>query len=434
MGTIFVHVVKRGRGRNLGMRYRCPVTRKFIERTTGTTSISKAEQAAIEWQYEIRNNLYHKPGRMGWEEFKERYREQVAREKSPRTAEKVESMFNVVESVLRPQRLSDITKESLAVLKRELLVGRATSTVHGYLAYLRAALNAAAEWGALEIVPKFPKVRTPKGTKLMKGRPITLEEFERMLAAAPKVVHEQAAPSWQFLPHGLWCSGLRLGEACALYWTGSRGHLIDLSGRYPMLLIQGELEKGKKDRLLPMAPEFAQFLDSVPAEARRGRVFAPIAKQPGAPTPQSHRIGEIISAIGKMAVVVVDSDPYTGAPKKYATAHDLRRAFGQRWAHRVPAATLMELMRHESIETTKKFYIGENADATAAVLWQAAGLEKCDIRCDIAEAPKPPTPIIQVDRAGFEPATPAFSVQILVVVRSWLLLIHLFYRPLNNLI
>lgn len=29
-------------------------------------------------------------------------------------------------------------------------------------------------------------------------------------------------------------------------------------------------------------------------------------------------------------------------------------------------------MRHESIETTKKFYIGENADATAAVLWAVA--------------------------------------------------------------
>ncbi|CAN0355024.1 unnamed protein product, partial [Ectocarpus sp. 4 AP-2014] len=59
--------------------------------------------------------------------------------------------------------------------------------------------------------------------------------------------------------------------------------------------------------------------------------------------------------------------------KKFATAHDLRRSLGQRWAHRVPAATLMALMRHESIETTKKFYIGENADATAAVLWQAIG-------------------------------------------------------------
>ncbi|MEQ8847622.1 hypothetical protein [Botrimarina sp.] len=72
---------------------------------------------------------------------------------------------------------------------------------------------------------------------------------------------------------------------------------------------------------------------------------------------------------------MVDSDPCTGEARKFATAHDLRRAFGQRWAHKVPAATLVELMRHESIETTKKFYVGENADATAAVLWAVTGRE-----------------------------------------------------------
>ena len=31
----------------------------------------------------------------------------------------------------------------------------------------------------------------------------------------------------------------------------------------------------------------------------------------------------------------------------------------------------MQLMRHESIETTMKFYVGRNADTTAAVLWEA---------------------------------------------------------------
>jgi len=33
--------------------------------------------------------------------------------------------------------------------------------------------------------------------------------------------------------------------------------------------------------------------------------------------------------------------------------------------------TLMELMRHESIETTMKYYVGRNAEATADVLWKA---------------------------------------------------------------
>jgi integrase len=139
-----------------------------------------------------------------------------------------------------------------------------------------------------------------------------------------------------------------------------------------MMLVRGELEKGKRDRLLPLAPEFCELLDTVPPEARQGRVFRPQPKQAGGPIPTRHRIGEVIGAIGRTAGVIVDSDPRTGEARKFASAHDLRRAFGQRWAHKVPTATLMELMRHESIETTKKFYIGENADATAAILWGVA--------------------------------------------------------------
>ena len=31
----------------------------------------------------------------------------------------------------------------------------------------------------------------------------------------------------------------------------------------------------------------------------------------------------------------------------------------------------MELMRHESIETTLRYYVGRNAQQTASVLWEA---------------------------------------------------------------
>jgi integrase len=33
---------------------------------------------------------------------------------------------------------------------------------------------------------------------------------------------------------------------------------------------------------------------------------------------------------------------------------------------------LKELMRHESIETTMRYYVGRSVQATAAILWQAA--------------------------------------------------------------
>ena len=59
--------------------------------------------------------------------------------------------------------------------------------------------------------------------------------------------------------------------------------------------------------------------------------------------------------------------------RKFASAHDLRRAFGQRWSGRVLPNVLRELMRHEDTSRTMKFYVGQNAEATADAVWAAAG-------------------------------------------------------------
>ena len=57
-----------------------------------------------------------------------------------------------------------------------------------------------------------------KGAKLAKARPVTAEEFERMLLKVPAVVGDEAAESWHRFLTGLWLSGLRLGEAMTLSW------------------------------------------------------------------------------------------------------------------------------------------------------------------------------------------------------------------------
>jgi integrase len=78
----------------------------------------------------------------------------------------------------------------------------------------------------------------------------------------------------------------------------------------------------------------------------------------------------VVSEIGERAGVKVSTDPVTKAVK-YASAHDLRRSFGTRWAARLMPQQLMELMRHESITTTMRFYVGRNATTTADALWAA---------------------------------------------------------------
>ena len=62
--------------------------------------------------------------------------------------------------------------------------------------------------------------------------------------------------------------------------------------------------------------------------------------------------------------------PKTGKVK-YASSHDLRRSFGERWSTRVIPQVLMALMRHENIETTQRYYVGRNANTTADAVWEA---------------------------------------------------------------
>ena len=128
----------------------------------------------------------------------------------------------------------------------------------------------------LLVRPTMPKIQRAKKSngRPMKGRPITAEEFERMLGAVSGEVGEEAAVQWQHYLQGLWASGLRLGESLDLWWDREDRlfPVFPRDGR-PMLRVPGELEKGHTDRLVPIAPEFALMLVQVPEAQRVGPVF-----------------------------------------------------------------------------------------------------------------------------------------------------------------
>ena len=257
------------------------------------------------------------------------------------------------------QGISILHKGDLAAKVHE------AQTVLG-LAHLRAALRWAVDIGLLPSIPKIQKPRRAKSSNLMKGRPIGQEEFERMLGQVEGVVGIEEAPCWRSYLEGLWWSGLRLAESLELYWDCDSKLCVTFVDDDLMLRIPAELEKGNKDRLLAIAPEFVDFLNRVPAEQRTGRVFTPGAQRARGDQLTEDRVTRIISKIGRAAEVLVDE-----GRNKFATAHDLRRSFGERWASRVMPQVLMELMRHESIDTTLRYYVGQNAQRTAKVLKEA---------------------------------------------------------------
>lgn len=372
MKDLRVHVVDYGR-KYLQMRYVDPITGKQNTRSTGVppSRRSEAERVAAKWEHDIREGRYMTPSKVSWREFRARYEDEYLPSLAEKTAGKVAATFNAVERILSPEKLALLTAERISFFQKELRnAGRAESTIKSHLAHLLAALKWAGRVGLLSEVPTIDMPRRARGSRKMKGRPITGEEFDRMLAIVPQVVGDAAAESWRHYLRGLWWSGLRLAESLELYWDRGDKLCVDLTGRFPMLQIPAELEKGHQDRCLPIAPEFAEMLLQIPGERRTGRVFNPKAKRVKGPALLPHRVGELVSAIGKAAGVKVHTDPRTGR-MKYASAHDLRRSFGERWSSRVMPQTLMELMRHESIETTLKFYVGRNAEKTAKTLYEA---------------------------------------------------------------
>jgi integrase len=378
---IKVHVVDYGR-ECFYMRYVDPVTKKQVTRSTDvkrSTRNAKREAAkvAAKWESELQEGRYKSPLKVTWDEFRQRYEDEVLPSLAEKTGAKVDATFNAVETHVGPQLLSALNSEAISTLQSKLRdAGRSESTIKGHMRHLLASLNWAKDVGMIHEVPKarMPQRAKKSGkTSPMKGRPITGEEFDRLLAKVPDVVGNRAAESWCHFIRGLWWSGLRLEESLSLYWDRDDMLCVDLGGKYPMLRIPAELEKGNTDRLLPIAPEFAEFLLATPESERTGRVFNPRALQRRdgqAPTPD--RIGRVISEIGRKAGVKVLTDQRTGKVK-HASCHDLRRSFGERWAVRVMPQVLMQLMRHESIDTTLRFYVGRNAETTAEALYRALG-------------------------------------------------------------
>jgi integrase len=385
------------------MQYTDPMTGKKVSRSTKIERTGKkrerdaAERMAGDWEKQLREGTYLPPSRITWADFRERYETEVLPSLADETGRVLFTVFNSVENIVSPQRLAELTADRLSFYQSELRAGkgsrsgkRSEATIRTYLAHLKAALRWAVDMGLLRTVPKITKPQRAKGSKMMKGRPITGEEFDRMLDRVPAVVlvrrhnpkpakvpkeptaadlarDAQIVARWRFYLEGLWQSGLRLAESLELYWDRQDKLCIDTSGKRPMMRIRAELEKGNQDRILPLSPEFAQFLMAVPEAERRGRVFKLVDRAGNPREFGDDWVGRVISAIGKKAGIIVA----TGEPVKFASAHDLRRSFGARWASRVMPQVLMELMRHESIETTLRYYVGQNAERTADVLWAA---------------------------------------------------------------
>jgi integrase len=366
MNEITVSVVEFADRKHFQMQFRDPVTGRKktrstqVERTGLKRQRTEAERVAAKWESELREGRYHSASKVTWEDFRQRYEDEALPRLSTETAKKVQTAFDLVERILKPNRLSDLTAEALSrwIVKVQA-EGRSEATVAIYCRHLRAAISWALDMGLITAVPKMRIPKPAAGAKLMKGRPIVREEHERMLMAVGKVVPAASAPAWTTFLEGLWWSGLRLGEALKLSWDATTDVCaVVVPGSHAVVRFRVAGQKARREEIWPCPPEFAQLLERTPEAERIGRVFKTI--------PSVDSAGRVVSAIGKAAKVIVDE-----ATDKPATAHDYRRAFGTRWSKLVMPATLKRLMRHKEIGTTMKYYVQTEAEDVADDLWAA---------------------------------------------------------------
>lgn len=179
MREITVYVIEFSDRRYYMMQWRDPLSGRKktrstkVERTGRKAQRTEAERVAAKFEADLREGRYSSSSRMSWDAFKDRYDAEKLSSLSAATDQATYTAFGHLERVLNPQRLSDLTTDSLSRFQAELRQqGMKPPTMACHLRHIRAALGWAARRGIINTVPKIERPRLPKGDA-MRGRPIT---------------------------------------------------------------------------------------------------------------------------------------------------------------------------------------------------------------------------------------------------------------------
>lgn len=345
--TVRVLIRKKPDRDDLQLYYVHPLTRREVTKSAATSDKGQAERAASRWEEELA--AHFGVGGDGWQHFRDRFRREFLAVLARKTFLSYNTALNQFQRVMEPASVATIDATAVSLFQSRLLnEQRPLSSIANYLTHLRSALNWAEQMG---ITRRAPMVKIPRQAKrtFMRGRPVTEPEYRKMLKACP-------GPEWRRFLEMLWLSGMRLAEGIIASWD-EPPIMADMDAKpHPQFLFYAEGQKARRDDAVPIAPDFAAWLSKTPRKQRHGRI-SPLRLK------TESRISEAISAIGAAAGIIVNSDD------KPASAQDLRRAFGTRWAPYVMPITLQRMMRHADISTTMKYYVNLSSADVGRELW-----------------------------------------------------------------
>lgn len=348
------------KGRNYWqLRYQDPKSKKWRQVSTGTQNRVKAERM----QYDLRIELENGWGvhQITWEDFRTRFTTEHLSGLAKRTQENWRTAANWLERLIEPGRLAEIDAATLVSFASRLRgLEKAEVTIAAYLRWILVSLSWAHQ---IDLIPEVPKVKMPhraKGIrKSMRSRPITGEEFDRILSSVARV-RKQDSAAWTRFLKGLWHSGFRIQELLRLSWDPAESWYVDESHAIPCVRILADSQKSHEDQFQPITKEFWDLL----TEDLSSKWCFLIPNRQGDQM-KVKSVGRVISKIGAAAGVVTNV-----SEQKMATSHDIgRRAFATRMSGKLSMAELSEWMRHASSSTTMSYYHAPQVEQLARKVW-----------------------------------------------------------------
>jgi integrase len=308
-------------------------------KSTSLTDPAKAEKARSDLEYELNHGQYQEPSRLDWDRFRQLFEAEYVAGQRPRSQEKYQTVLDVFEQIIHPDKLRTITERTLSLFVKGMRererpggkIGLAPMTMKNYLVAMKTALKWAVDQGFLPELPKFPRVKVPK----KKPQPIPPEDFEKLLARAPDEL-------WRAYLLCGWWGGLRLSEARHLRWERNEVlPWVDFNGN--RIVLPAVFAKSDEDQWVPLHPVLREALEKLP---RTGpEVFPFRSRKGGGPLSRNGITNRVILMAKKAGIKL--------------SMHKLRKGFGCRAAKMLGkgnAPILHSLMRHSSMQVTMDYY------------------------------------------------------------------------------
>ncbi len=249
--------------KNYVLYYTDPISGKEIKRSAGTAIKREAERRAAELEVELQKG-YKPVGKITWSEFRGRYEGEKLASLADATLPSTVSAFNHLERIFGltdNSRLASLDATALskfqAMLRKERME---ENTIARHLRHIKAALRWAVGQNLIAVCPRIEMPKKANGGDPMKSRPITVEEYERMLLAAEKLRPDDFT-DWQNYMAIQFNSGLRREEAFNLTWHEGK-FCLEVQGdnfQNSQFVIRGDQKSGKYE-ILPCTPEFVEWL------------------------------------------------------------------------------------------------------------------------------------------------------------------------------